>query len=266
MRPASGGRRGMTLLDIGAHAPHVVRCLLEGDARLQARDRLEIADVAIDVRSLDVDGRGRDGLAREDPELGHRGPFGPRRHDPDDGVRLAVEPDASSDRILRAVEHPLPDGIADNDHRLGRRRVLRSREHAAGGRTDAEDVEEVDGDPVPFELVRVPVADHHGEDGVAIPRHRGKRAVLALKVEEVARRMSAAAFVVRRRPDLDDTPGVMERQRAEEHAVDHAEDRGVRGDADRDRQDRDGRKVGVFARVRTAWRISVSIPTSSRTG
>src|SRR5262249_39100281 len=45
--------------------------------------------------------------------------------------------------------------------------------------------------------------------------------------------------------DLDELLGLLEVERLQERRVDHAEDRRVRADAEREREDRDGREAGT---------------------
>ena len=48
-------------------------------------------------------------------------------------------------------------------------------------------------------------------------------------------------------PDGDDARGIAEREVAQEHGVDHAEDGGIGADAEGQRQDRDGGEAGRLA-------------------
>src|SRR4029077_9706762 len=72
------------------------------------------------------------------------------------------------------------------------------------------------------------------------------RRQLLAKIDETARRQRLAWDCGPRRPDEDKAPGIMVRERAHQHAVDNTEDRRVRADPQRERQERHYGKAGRF--------------------
>ena len=69
-----------------------------------------------------------------------------RRHHPDDGVGLSVQPQGAAQNIRLAAELRSPEAIAQDDDVSGAGVVFFGPEHPAQPRLHAEDAEEVLGD------------------------------------------------------------------------------------------------------------------------
>ena len=80
----------------------------------------------------------------------------------------------------------------------------------------------------------------------------GERAILIAEIEEIRDRKASSSSVVApcrvssRHSDGDQLLRLRERQRLEENRVDHAEDGGVRADAEREREHGDESETGMF--------------------
>ena len=173
-----------------------------------------------------------------------------RRHHADDLAGVAVHPQRAAKHVRVAAETPLPQAVAE-DHHAAARRVLRRQEAPAQRGRDAERREQA------------------GRNDGAL-RVRGRLAVVGER--EVGRRKSGDPFQRRvpRAPvgevrvgnrsrgvppgfrvalvpfrNRDEPLRVRERQRAQEHGVDHAEHGRVRPDAQRQRQRGDEREHGL---------------------
>ena len=87
---------------------------------------------------------------------------------------------------------------------------------------------------------------------------RRERLVDLAKLEILRRRHPELSEPERRklRGQVHQLFGLGIAQRPQDHAVDDREDRGIRADAQRQRQDRDDREAGARSRPRTAWRRS----------
>ena len=167
------------------------------------------------------------------------------RHYAHDRDRHAVDRHPRADHARGAVESPLPQAIADDGDRAVRsaaRPIVGFRERAAEQRRHAErrEIAPAREDPVgwlPFSPFReVEARCHRGEAAVerrqvrreAVP-HRGVPA-------EAGGEAASRRGVVR---DGEEPVRIGDRQRPHQQAVDHAEDRGVRADAESERQDDD---------------------------
>ena len=159
------------------------------------------------------------------------------RHHADDGVRPVVHLEHLADDVRVAAEPGGPVVVAEHEHRLGALVVVGIGEGAADERPDAEHVEEV-------------VRDHAGGHpvGLAAPQqievhlvelHQAVQAgELLAVVVELLDRDAEVLLVGQRRGVADDHQplAVGVRQRREEHAVHHAEDRRVGADAEAQRE------------------------------
>ena len=133
----------------------------------------------------------------------------------------------------------------DDDARPGR--VFLRSEIASKLRLNAKQIEEIGRNTAPIETFGFTVPS---EIKTAL-RHRGhprEDAVLALPIEKISRRRR-----VLREPEMGllvphhhELVRVLERQRAQQDGIDHAEDRGVRSDPERERGDRHNREAGVL--------------------
>ena len=243
---ARAARIRMFALHVRSDRVHVVLGVVEADAVLDSPDRLEVPDVPRRRKIALVDRRRGHRLLREYPQLRPVGPSETRRHDADDGRGLAVHVHAPADRCRVRSEERVPRRLIEDHHRLGRHRILCGRERPAERRRRAQHIEERCGDVRARQLLRVARLDREGEQLVAHAGHRRQRPVVVLDVEELSRGMAGPRLVGRRRPHADDPRFVAERQRTQQHAVDHAEDGGVGGNPERNRRDRNRREGGGF--------------------
>ena len=165
----------------------------------------------------------------------------PRQH-ADDFRRLARDGQRLSDDGA-AAELPLPVAPRQH-HRVWRaRHVVGVREDAAGHRHHAEDRQEAVGhEQRPVALGFAPAGDRHR---AGVPQADVLEDAALLSVDEVGGRAVVQlrdAHTRRRVPDAHEPVGLGKRQRLQEHAVDDAENRGVRADAYRQRDQRDDRE------------------------
>ena len=162
---------------------------------------------------------------------------------PIDGELTIVHRDHASDRGRIGTEPPAPEAVAEDDGLPAVGRVLGGGEVAADCRLHAEHPEEVRRDPHAADPFGFAVRDQR-RDPRPDERHVLERVAALAPVEErrvadVAGRSGRAALA-----DRDEPIGIRVRQRAEQHGVEDAEDRGVRADAERQRHERDGREAG----------------------
>ena len=209
----------------------------------------------------------------------------PRRRDADDGEGRAIERQRLADDRRVASQAALPEAMAD-DHDRRRLLVVFGREPAAERRLDAEQREVVAGDHLRRDLLRLgpaaPVQLREGER-----RHPGEHLVLVaevLVVEMRERQVARVALV--EHEDRHQPVRLGHGHRLQQDDVDHAEDRGVRADAEREgerRDDGEGRalrqhakavaqvlehkrasggsgldrvRIGQFARLRHSWLVA----------
>jgi hypothetical protein len=176
------------------------------------------------------------------PRIGHPRKRARRGHDTDDLVGPIVEPQRLTDDAGIGAKSPPPQTVAQDDDGDLARRVFFGDEPPAGRDPQAEERLKAlrrAHDDEPFRLaaagqvlVRGPERGHVRED---VPR--------LTQIVEPGRRDGRPGQ--RRRiavPDHGEPFGVGERQRREQHAADHREDRRVRADAQRQRQHRHQRK------------------------
>ena len=208
------------------HACHVVLRLCHRHAVLDAADDTHPAAAGRPRRRREAD-RGPDVHRLVENRKA-------RRHDSDDEIGAAVEHDvAVHDRGIGA-EAPAPEPIADRDHRHARRVLLR-REVAAERRPDAEHAEERAGDELHRQLRGVARARERRPE-----RHRDggefREGLIQLApVNEIAGRNDIFFLVAREvvLPHHGQAIGIGVRKRPQQERVDHAEDGGVRADAER---------------------------------
>ena len=216
--------------------------LLGAHAGLQPRHVVPAASVA-PVEALVAhlpDHRGR--CPHVERERGHR-PGERRGGDADDREAVAVDLHQPADHAGVGGETPAPEPLADDREGIAvGRLVLAEPERAAEDRPDLEHVEEVRADDLRVEPLRLAV---DGERHEAHLGGRGTRedAVGARdEVAQVEQRDVAAALVGHQQDHLVLASDA--RQRPPHDVVDPAPDRGVRGDAERERQDDDRREAG----------------------
>ena len=223
------GGQGIALRDHREHARDIGVGLLDCRVRLQPRNGL-VAEVGReDLGAVEVKGQEHERPAVEEAE-------GCRQH-ADDLVRFAVDVHRFSDCRRIAAQLPLP--VAVRQH------------HAVGG----TGLDVFGREPSPHGGVHPqrregPLGDEHRLDafGLARSRHADRGTVphadvferpRLVTVEEVVRgthveQRDIDTATVGRVPDAHETVGLREGERLEQHTVDHAEDRRVGPDANRE--------------------------------
>ena len=173
-----------------------------------------------------------------------------RRHDADDGARHIVQRDGVADRVRIAREEALPEPIAEHNHgrRLAARADIEWLDCTPDKRLHFEEVESAAREVHTVEALRVDAARQ--QDGLDAGGHNvGKRGEL-LNLLHLALRIPVPAVdgvmgsQDRGRPDLI-RPGI--RVRRDQDAVDHAEQRDARPDAQHQRKQSHHREAGILA-------------------
>ena len=149
---------------------------------------------------------------------------------------------------------PLPRGVAEQDRFFGARALVAPVESAADGRTYPQHVEERCRDARAAEASRffVPGPGPHNRCGRPDPLERAALSlhVAHLRLGEPHRRAQRAfgrGLLGRHVHDEPhNTPGILIWQRLQQEPVHDAEDRGVRADAEAERQHGDRRKSGIL--------------------
>ncbi len=235
----SDRRSGMIQLDLLLHDIQLAKEAGECSAGPETRDGPE--------RVVLKCGHQRVGtfVARRSPELslGIRKCKG-RRHHAKDGVGFGIEQDRLADDGWIGAKTALPKCVREDDG--GRRRglIVRGEEVAAERGHDAEDAEEVPGDPPSVNGLRQLSAA--GRHVVGLPRTNERHIRAVVRFPLPFRKTAGAHWyvVVLLTPisepfiELDQTRGVRVRQRIEQDKADDGEERG--GGADAERHDEDG--------------------------
>ena len=231
---------GQLFIQIGTIRPMSASACLQGDARLQARDPLEAEARQHQRAAVEPQRDDQVGVRVEDAEA--------RRHHAHDFPGLALDDDATPDDGRIAAEAALPVAVREHHSGWPAGLLIGVRQPSADGRRDAERLERA---------VRHVHATHLFR--LACPGHRRRRrvpdadvlerAILFGEGEEHRRRQPEIAGHVRdprrarrEQPQRDEPLRFGIRQRTQQHAVDDAEDRGGRADADRQRQHGDRRE------------------------
>ncbi len=224
--------------------------LLERHARLQPRDGPHVAGVAVDVgvgfgQRPEQLGLSREHPARQRLELG-------RQH-ADHGVRHEIESDGATDDVRRRAETTLPQTIGDHHDAVVVPFLIRWKKQTTELGTRPHRSEEAVRYLRPVDTFRVTVAGEDRTPGGVCPDLGEGRAV-STHVLGVGRRHLAAIVTVRftRAPDHHEPSRLGVRQALEQHAADHAEDRGVGADAERQGQhgdQREARPLGQHAQT-----------------
>ncbi len=168
------------------------------------------------------------------------------RRDADDGHRRAVEGDGTIDdrRIAGEAAHPVV--VTQDRHRISARRlVVVWRQRAADVRADGEDVEVVPGHELTADALRLSVGHQRERRGKACDDAAEHRRLIA---EVAVHRVREGAVV--ERASLKCAGSVEDHellrisygQQAEQQLIGERENRRVRADAERDRQDHDERE------------------------
>ena len=165
-----------------------------------------------------------------------------RRQHADHDVRAAADRDRAAEHVPIAAKHALPETVAQHQHAAAPGLVLVGQEAAAQRDRHAEQVEQPAADGGALNLARFAGADH-GEQARGVGFHLLEHPGVFPHAHEVGGRDPVVPGAVRiQHPDLVQAAGIPERQRLQQHAVHHAEDRAVGADAERERNQRDGGK------------------------
>ena len=162
----------------------------------------------------------------------------PGRNHADDRIIAGAERNLCPDDARIGTESPLPEAAANDHHGRCAGNVLLPEEIAAQYGVDAEDTEEIRGYHFRAEVLGLPAT----REVIVLPPvcgHAVKAVALGLPVHEVRVRHRHTGEIGRAFPDLHQAFGIAVRQRLQEHAVDHAEDRCVGADAERQGNHRD---------------------------
>ena len=239
-------------LDLGAG-------LLDRDAGLEARE-----DLGHPVQAVLLHGRAHVVRAGDHVgvEIGLLGIGRRRLQHADDGDADTVHLDLAADHVGVGAEEGAPEAIGQ--HRDAGRvlAVVRLVERAPEHRMQPEDVEVVAGDhsgPHPPRLVAADhVEGHRRELGDAVEA----LALIAI-VGDLGHREQRVVDLRqgRRLPQVDQTIAVGVRQRPQQHAVEHAEDRGVGPDPEAEREDE---RQGVAGRAGEAAKRELHVVGAHR--
>ena len=235
---------GKLLLEPRRDDAHLGVGLRHVRARLQPRHDLRV--VVLANRAVLI------GVRKRHPEVpGGGAPGGHRKargHDADDRVRLTVEPERAADDVRGRAKMALPESVAEDRDVAACLGILLGEKHAAEHRPRSHDLEEVGADGARHDRLGGSGAGQR-ELTEAIDRHPLEAAGVALPVVEVRRRdrerRHAGKRVLRRHVEDPHEPiRLVERQRAQQHRVDEAEDRRVGADAEREHGDDRQRERG----------------------
>ena len=183
------------------------------------------------------------------PHFGLQGEVEPRRHDAHHLRRRAVNADGAADNAWVSAKCPLPNRIAEQNDVVPTRLSFFVKERSSHVRLNAQGGEETGGNVRSgYALGR---SAHAQVEDVASHRRDIREAAAVLdEVVKFGRRDVVAVVgnsdARETHPDDHEAARIPVRQRTEEHAIHHAEDRCVRADAERERQHRNGGEAGVL--------------------
>ena len=161
------------------------------------------------------------------------------------GVAHSVERQGFSERVRRRGEFPFPESAADERHRLCAHLVLLGAKQAARHGVHAQHGEEIRGDHFRFHALGLA----HARQVVIVlakGRHRGERALVAHPVEKIGIGDGRVRKLFGLGIDGDQAIRLPVGERIEQHAIHHGKQRGIRADAERQRENRNRRKARRF--------------------
>jgi hypothetical protein len=168
-----------------------------------------------------------------------------RRHDAEDGVRLAIEPEGSADHVAAAAELFLPETVGEHDDVARACCVFAGAEHPAEHRWRAEGSKIATGDPCSGDADGITVA---GEivAGAALRIHAVEEVGGVLRPIEIVGRCDGERRILgkARFPDGNQSLGFGIGNRAEQDGIDDGENRRARADAEREGEHDNGAKTG----------------------
>ena len=178
-----------------------------------------------------------------------------RRH-ANDRIALVVQFDLLSKDILAAYKVRLPKFVADHHHVAVPRLIFFFKKSPPEDGLHAQRRKKISRYRAPFHRLRLPharqikIAEAHGA-------HLFEGVILVAPVKIVSRRNnklrnSRKTLLRRRVPHRHEPPRISKRQRPEQHSIHHAEDRGIRADAESEREDGDGGEARILAQYAQA--------------
>ena len=217
--------------------------LLDADAGVQASGDAQIPDAALPQfgrQPAQLDRHWQEGLDPADVR---------RRqvvHDADHRVRPGVERERAADGVRIRQQPVHPELTSDDDD--GDAILFAAQKRAARDRRHAQDVEVVVGDDRGDDVLRLITDTCHRDRQTAVGGERDRAALRAPQVLELRHRCGQPLLtaVSRLAPKPDQRVGVRVGQPAHEQAVDQREDRRVRADAERQRDDGHRREAGIL--------------------
>ena len=167
------------------------------------------------------------------------------RHYADDRERPRIEHDLPAEDILRGAEPRAPHAIAQDHLESVAGKLVVGRELPPASGPQSQHLKESGGHAKCGELHRIACAGKL-QIGVGVRGEAfkgfGARAKIA-QVEVVHGKLGEALILIE---DAYDAAGIGVGERAQEHAVNHAEDGGIGADAQRDGENNDGGEAGTF--------------------
>jgi hypothetical protein len=159
-------------------------------------------------------------------------------------VRRAVDAHCAADGFRVGAELLAPGAIADDQQAIAADGIG-CREGAPLRRRHAKDVEERAGDECAIQPYWLCAIGRDVDHVSAMAGNRGEGLLLANEIEEVGRRVRRVFRSGARRLDGDESirPGIG--KRAQQHAVDDAEDRGAAADAQPEGEEDDRREPWI---------------------
>ncbi len=251
--PARVGFR-KRLREVGRDGQHVRVGLLKSDAGLQPAHDEQPVKVVVHLLGLERQRQIQLALVL----VGR-----PGRQDADDRVRLAVDANLAPDHVGIAAEALVPEAVGQHRHVVATDDAFFGPEVTTGGQPVADHREEPRGHGARLHLLRM-IRGREVRGPAAERVQVLKYGRLPLPLEERARGADVPV-VLDARPDHDELIRLGIRQRREQRRVDHAEDGGVGGDAQREGQHGDGGEAGVPAQhPHAVSRISQHVHGASR--
>ncbi len=183
-----------------------------------------------------------------DPEVGVPGIPEAGRHDSDHLPRLAPYLNREGSQVSIGTELVAPESFAYDDAASSAGSEFLRQERAPQHWPDAQGIEKIGRDgrtQCPGRLL----SPEHGRRAVEVQarvhRHRLEAPALLAPVEEVRRGDMHLLPVLVQFPDADDSIRFGVGERFEQNRIHHAEDRAVRPDSQRERENRDGGEPGI---------------------
>jgi hypothetical protein len=229
------GQAGGDGLDLGARA-------LDRDPRLQAADDVDARVVAAVLLAAD---RVLQAQQRRVDVDGLPAPVNGLRHDADHGEGLAAQHEVAADHVRVAAEPALPVALGQDRHRLRPRLVVFGGEGAAEDGRLAQRREQAGRDLAAAEALRLRALRVEDEARAVEPDQGLERSALVADVLEVRDGEAHLRDLFGPFGEEHEPVRLLVGKRAQQHRVDHAEDRGVGADAQGQGQDGHGGESGA---------------------